>query len=109
MKFEFAEMNGYRLVRITEDITRESDLNELKSIVRQNLDSGTTNLAVSFTHASNFYSPLIAVLVQFLGYVKEHDGNLAVVHPNEGMLDVLKLVGLGKLMLLYTSEDKIGT
>jgi anti-anti-sigma factor len=109
MIYEFSDKNGFRIVRIKDDITRETDLNELKNVVKDKIDKeNITHLAVSFTRESNFYSPLIAVLVQFLGYVKEKDGSLAIIHPNEGMLDVIRMVGLGKLMNLYTSEDLIG-
>ena len=109
MMCSFTEKNGYCVVRIKEDITRESDLKELKDQVRRRIESeGVKNLAISFTQESNLYSPLIAVLVQFLGYVKEKDGNLVVVHPNNGMLDVIRMVGLGKLMILAKSEDEIG-
>lgn len=109
MDFEFAEKNGYHVVRVNQDIAREAELNELKTVVRKKIDiDGVKNLAVCFGPDCNFYSPLIAVLVQFLGQVKERDGNLAVVHPNNAMLDVIRMVGLGKLMTLLKSEDDIG-
>lgn len=108
MDFEFTQKNGYHLLRVNRDISREEDLNALKKVVREKIENQKiAKLAVSFARESNFYSPLIAVLVQFLGFVKELDGTLIIVHPNQEMLDVLEMVGLGKLMVLRTSEDDI--
>ena len=108
MEIEALDKNGYRLLRIKDDLSIENDVAELKSLVKPHLDEGVKNLALSFTGNSYFYSRTIAILVQFMGQIKENDGNFAVIHPNAEVLEMIKLVGLGKLIETYTSEESIG-
>jgi anti-anti-sigma factor len=109
MEIEAVDINGYRVLRIKEDLTRDSNLTKFKSLVKPHLDEGVKNLALSFTRDSYFYSRTIAIIVQFMGHIKENDGNIAIIHPNNGVLEMIKLVGLGKLIETYTSEDSLGT
>ena len=108
MEIEALDKNGYRLLRIKEDLSSTTDLKKLKTLIQSQLDEKVANLALSFTKDSFFYSRTIAILVQFMGYVKEREGNFAVIHPNIGMLEMIKLTGLGKLMETYISEESIG-
>jgi anti-anti-sigma factor len=109
METQSCDINGYRLVRIMEDLTQETNLAALKAAVSPHLDNGVKNLALSFTENSYFFSRTIAILVQFLGHIKENDGRLAIIHPNDKMLEMFKMVGLGMLIDLYTSEDALKT
>jgi anti-anti-sigma factor len=108
MEIETLEKNGYHLIRIKDDLLHETDMTPLKNEVQSQMDKGTVNLAISFTGTSIFFSRAIAVLVQTLGQVKEFGGQLAVVHPNPGMLEVFTVVGLEKLIQTHTSEETIG-
>lgn len=108
MEIEALDKNGYRLLRIKEDLSHNTDLTALKMLVNSHLDGGVNNLALSFTKDSYFFSRTIAILVQFMGHVKEREGNFAIIHPNKSMLEMINLIGLGKLMETYTSEESLG-
>ena len=108
MEIEALDKNGYRLLRIKEDLSHDTDLTALKMLVNSHLDGGVSNLALSFTKDSYFFSRTIAILVQFMGNIKEREGHFAIVHPNSGMLEMINLIGLGKLMETYTSEESLG-
>ncbi len=108
MEIEALEKNGYRLLRIKENLSHDTDLTALKMLVNSHLEDGITNLALSFTKDSYFFSRTIAILVQFMGYIKEREGRFAVIHPNGSMLEMINLIGLGKLMETYTSEEALG-
>ena len=107
MEIEAFDKNGYRLLRIKEDLVPDTDLKELKSCINSHLDESVRNLALSFTRRSYFYSRTIAILTQFMGYVKENDGSFAIVHPNAEMLEMIELIGLDKLIETYTSEESL--
>jgi anti-anti-sigma factor len=109
MEIESLDKNGYCLIRIKEDISHETDVAQFKTSIQPYLDQGHINIALSFTKNSIFYSTIIAILVQILGRVKEFDGNFALVHPNTSMLEMIRLVGLGKLIEMHTSEENIGS
>ena len=107
MEIETFDKNGFCLLRIKDDISHNTDLSQLKKIVNKYIDEGVSNLALSFSKESFFFSRTIAVLVQFMGSIKEREGNFAIIHPNTSMLEMIKLIGLGKLIETYTSEDAI--
>ena len=107
MEIEALDKNGYRLLRIKEDLKQDTDLKKLKSLINDNFDDDVKNLALSFTESSYFYSRTIAIITQFLGHIKERDGMFALIHPNSHMLEMIKLVGLDKLIYICTSEDKL--
>lgn len=107
MDIEALDKNGYRLLRINEDLKQDTDLKKLKSLINDHFDDSVKNLALSFTEASYFYSRTIAIITQFLGYIKERDGLFAIIHPNTHMLEMIKLVGLDKLITTCTSEDEL--
>lgn len=107
MQIEAVDKNGYRLLRINEDLKQDTNLNDLKSLISTKFDDNVKNLALSFTERSYFYSRTIAIITQFLGQIKERDGYFAIIHPNDNMLEMIKLVGLDKLIKTYTSEDDL--
>jgi hypothetical protein len=107
MEIEALDKNGYRLLRIKEDLRQSTDLTELKFLLASHIDDEVKNLAFSFTEKSYFYSRTIAILTQFLGTIKERNGQFALIHPNNGMLEMIRVVGLNKLMGLYVTEDEL--
>lgn len=108
MEIEKLEKNGYILLRVKEDLKQETDMTPLKQVAGTIVAEGNFNLAISFTYTSNFFSRTIAILVQILGLVKESGGHLSVVHPNADMLEMIRIVGLEKLIDTHTSEETIG-
>lgn len=102
------EKNGYRLLRIKEDLSHETDLAKLKTSIQSHIDETVNNLALSFTKDTYFFSRTIAILVQFMGYIKERDGNIAIIHPNASMLEMIKLTGLDRFIETHLSEESIG-
>lgn len=108
MKTELDTVNNYQIVRILQEIPRDNDFSKLKKTVYSILEDGNKNIAISFSKDTYLYSRTIAVLVQFLGLVKEKDGNFAVVHPDPKMLKSLKMIGLSFMMQLCTEEKSIG-
>jgi anti-anti-sigma factor len=108
MNIEIMDFNGYKVLRVKDDIKSDSDLSALKAAVNSQLTAGAKNLALSFTPGSFFYSKTIAVIVQVLGLVKEVGGNFSVVHPVARVLKSLAVIGLDKLIELCPKEENIG-
>jgi len=108
MEIEKLEKNGYYLLRVKEDLKQETDMTPLKEIAQSAIKENNSNIAIAFTYDSNFFSCTIAILVQILGLVKEFGGRLSVIHPNADMLEMIRIVGLEKLIDMHTSEETIG-
>ena len=107
MNIEVVNKEKFCIIRINDIVTQDTDLTSLKHEAQSQVNCGNVHIALSFTKDSNFYSRTIAVIVQILGLVKEFGGGLAIVHPNSDMLEMIQLVGLGKIIEMYTSEDVV--
>lgn len=108
MQLQHHAKNGYQVIQILDRVTGESDFSDLKQMVQQFVNQGQVQIAFSFTKESYFYSSAISALVQCLGVIREHNGKLAIIQPNEGMLDTLRIVGLTKMIETFTTEEKLG-
>ncbi|MBD3345818.1 MAG: STAS domain-containing protein [Chitinivibrionales bacterium] len=108
MNIESDIKNGYHVFRIKEDLDADADLSVLKEMIREKVDQNASHIALVFTEGTYFYSATISVLVQCLGIVKEQAGELAIVQPNEGIQDTLRLTGLARLITIFSSENEIG-
>jgi len=79
----------------------------LKPIVSRFLDCGTVRIALSFTPRSFLYSKYITVLAECLDMINRKDGVLAIIQPNNDMLDTLKLIGLDKVIRITHTEEEL--
>ncbi len=107
VNLEIRDRFGFRVVVLNETTSRDTDFTPLKAAISQQIQEGYRNLAVSFSFESYLYSMTIAVLVQFLGQVKEHGGVFAIIHPNPAMLRIIGLVGLDRLIKICASEEEL--
>ncbi|MBD3322621.1 MAG: STAS domain-containing protein [Chitinivibrionales bacterium] len=109
MKIETDSRNGYHIFRIQEDLDADADLSLLKEMIREKVNQNISRIALVFTEKTYFYSATLSVLVQCLGIVKEQAGELAIVQPNDGILDTLRLTGLSRMINIFNTENEIGT
>jgi anti-anti-sigma factor len=101
------EKNGYMVLKITEDLGIRSKLSELRDIVAQYLERGTTHIAVSFTPNSFLNSEAVAVCIECVEQVRERGGRLAVVRPNEQILEILRITELSELVDIFNSDNDL--
>jgi anti-anti-sigma factor len=107
MLYDTHAYKTFQILTLRDDLGGNTDLNELKEIVRGLLEKGMKNLAISFTEGSYFCSLTLSVLVQFLGFVKEREGDLVILKPNERIKNTLQIVGLNKLIKMVDSEEML--
>jgi anti-anti-sigma factor len=107
MKYEMEIKNGFHILHMREDVGGTTDLDAFKELIRGLLDKGMKNLAIEFTPNSYFCSLTLSVLVQFLGFVKEREGELVILRPNERIANTLQIVGLHKLIKMANAETDL--
>jgi anti-anti-sigma regulatory factor len=107
MYIEVCDIGAFRVVRVMDDLGNDSNLEDLKAAVREQMDNHAQNIALSFTRRTYFFSRLIAVMVQFLGFVKERNGIFAIVHADPNMRNMLTLVGIDKLIRAFADEQQL--
>jgi anti-anti-sigma regulatory factor len=109
MLIETYATNGFQILKVKDPVNLGTDLADIRRLVDEYLGKGLHNIALSFTPDSYFYTKHISILVQCLERIKEAGGRLAVINPNDDILDVLKTIGFLDLTSIYKSEAEIGS
>jgi anti-anti-sigma factor len=105
MLIESYHQHGYQILSIKEDLTISSDLSELKALVQGYMQKGITDIAFSFTEASYLYTKSISVLVQCLEAIRDRGGTMAIIHPNDDIVDILDTLDFDKIIKIFPTEQ----
>ncbi|MBD3420013.1 MAG: STAS domain-containing protein [Chitinivibrionales bacterium] len=108
MLIESSRVNNYLVLKIKEDLGLNSDLTELKNIITEYVDEGITKIALEFTQDSYLYTKSIAILVQCCESIREKNGTMALINPNEDIIDILETINFDSLIQICDSEEKLG-
>jgi anti-anti-sigma factor len=107
MQIKITKHGAYQVLRFHEAPAVIDDLTELRYLVKGYIDQGKRHIAVSFTDASYFYSGALGVLVECYLELKDGEGELCVIEPNQKLKDVFKAVNLDKIFKVYESENDL--
>lgn len=107
MKIETYPRGKYRIIRIFNEQKVISDLTELSALVQGYIANGTKHVAISFSCASYLFSDPISVLVNCYKKIKDVQGTLCLIEPQEELLDLLRQLNLDSLVDIYNSEDEL--
>jgi len=74
---------------------------EFKMHVVEAIDAGRTHIVVDFSEATFIDSTTLGVLVGARKRLREHDGMLAVVLPDEDKLALFEMTGLDRVFSIH--------
>ncbi len=109
MNIESYKRGRYQILRIEEEFTVISDLSELRFLIRGYFEQGKRYIAVGFTNTTYIYSGAIAVLMDLYRELKEGDGDLCIIEPNESMKAIFSLLNIDRVLKIYESEHDLPT
>ncbi len=107
MDISTSQVGSYRLFSLEENLSLNSDISKLKELIYHALDEGIRSIALRFTEHSYLSTRTIAVLVTCFEEVKDRGGRLAIINPNEDILDVLGMIDLDRVVDYYPSENML--
>ena len=107
MQIESLRRGEYLVFRILEDITRQSDISEIKRMVEDATKEGHHNIAISFTPMSYLISTCVALLVQCYKVIAPNGGRFAIVQSNSDTAILLNRIGLDRVFQVFRSEDEL--
>ncbi len=110
MTIEERNCNGYVILHILEDIGTHSPLapDWLKKRVSRLLDRGVLEVGLRFTDNTFFYSTTLSVLIECANLLKASGGVLAIISPNDKILEVLKRTRLLAVIPAFADESDVG-
>ncbi len=80
-----------------------SQLEELRHLISGHISNGQTYIAIRFSDATYLYSGAIAILISYFKQVKDMQGDLCLLEPKKEMVDLLRQMGIDRLIPIYTS------
>ena len=107
LPFSIYRKGRYRVIKIDEDVTEDTELSELNVIVKGMLDQGKRTLAIRFTPRSYFSTKAVHDFVDCLEMITEKRGRLAVVNPNKYIHDFLGAIDFDHVVMVCDSEEEL--
>lgn len=107
MKIDLYSRGKYQIIRIEDDLRVIADLSELKFLIEGYVREGRKNIVVSFTNSSYIYSGALAILIECYKKIKEQNGDLFLLEPNEELLNILTYLNLNQVINIYHAEDDL--
>ena len=77
---------------------------QLKQQMLSFLDSGAKEMVIDLTKVDYLDSTALGVLIGGLKRIRERDGNLALICPNQRVRRVFEITGLDKIFNIFSSE-----
>lgn len=99
------EVNEFHVIDVAGKINRLKDSVALKSFITTLLDKNITCIALNLSEVTYLDSGALNVLIYCYNRLSKHGGKLAIIQPNEYVRDVLEVVGLDKLVRIYSTEE----
>jgi hypothetical protein len=111
MNIETYKKNGYRVFRIIGDVTINTDISPLKSTISEFLVKGERKFGILFPSTTYLFSRSIGILVQCYETISSQGGTLAIIKPNQNILDLLNVLGdcyFNNQIQVCGSEEELG-
>ena len=111
MNIETYIKNGYRVLRIEGDVTINTDISPLKKAIDDCLEKGELKFGILFPSTTYLFSRSIGTLVQCYEMISSTGGTLAIIKPNQNILDLLNVLGdcyFNNQIQVCESEEELG-
>lgn len=99
------EKKNYHILDIIGKIDRLNDSVKLKTTINSLLDKNIHYIALNLGQVSYLDSGALNVLIYSYNYLTKRSGTLAIISPNEYVRDVMEVVGLNKIVKIYSTEE----
>ncbi|MFH1761765.1 MAG: STAS domain-containing protein [bacterium] len=107
MKIELSEHGKYTVVKILERFDVAMDYDDFNTIFDKFLKENKLFIAVDFAKAQYITSSIISVLIHFYKNIKEKDGDLSIIAPNQSILNVFDELNLADILHICPSFDSL--
>lgn len=107
MNFEIGKRGIFQVIRIQDELNVVSDLTELGYLVQGYIKQGKRHIAVGFSGMSYIYSGAVAVLIRCHRELKEDDGELCIIEPNEHIRPILNLLHIDQVLRVLDSVEDL--
>jgi anti-anti-sigma factor len=100
------ELNNFHIIDVVGKIDRLKDSIILKSYINTLIEKNIFRIGLNLSKVTYLDSGALNVLIYGHNALKKRDGILVIIEPNEYVKDVLDIVGLDKLVKMYSTEEE---
>jgi anti-anti-sigma factor len=100
------QKGNFFIIDIVGKIDRLKDSIVLKSYINTVIEKGIVNVALNLSNVTYLDSGALNVLIYSHNTLSKKGGLLALIEPNEYVRDVLEVVGLNKLVKIYSTQEE---
>jgi len=105
MNISEREKNKFHIIDIKGKINRLKDSVNLKSVFNALLVKGIRNIALNLKNVTYLDSGALNVIIYTFNSLAKEKGTLVLIAPNDYVRDVLEVVGLNKIVKIYSTEE----
>lgn len=100
------EKSNFTIIDVVGKVNRLKDSIVLKSFVNQMVEKNVLKIGLNLAQVTYLDSGALNVLIYCHNTLSKRDGCLVLIEPNEYVRDVLEVVGLDKLVKVYSTEEE---
>ncbi|MDR0307174.1 MAG: STAS domain-containing protein [Chitinispirillales bacterium] len=100
------EKRGFHIIDVVGKIDRLKDSIVLKSYMNSLIGKKIVRVALNLSQVTYMDSGALNVLLYCHNALKKNGGNLVLIELNEYVRDVLEVVGLTKIVTIYSTEEE---
>ncbi len=106
MEIGGSEKGKFFVINIVGKIDRLKDSIVLKSYINTLMEKETVTIAIDLSEVTYLDSGALNVLIYSQNSLSNKGGQLVLIKPNEYVKDVLEVVGLNKLVKIYSTQEE---
>lgn len=100
------EKSSFTIIDVVGKVNRLKDSIVLKSFINQMVEKNVLKIGLNLAQVTYLDSGALNVLIYCHNTLSKRDGRLVLIEPNEYVRDVLEVVGLDKLVKVYSTEEE---
>jgi anti-anti-sigma factor len=100
------EKDKFQVIDIAGKINRLNDSLELKELVGELQEKNNHNIAINLSNVTYLDSGGVNAVVTSYNMITKKNGNLVLINPNDYVRNLLEVLGLNKIVPIYSSEEE---
>jgi anti-anti-sigma factor len=106
MQYEIEEKGRFSMIHIIGNLNHELSTKILDDAISARIKQGHHNFVFNLERASYLDSTGISIFIHCLCDVQENNGSIYIIAEDTQVREVLRMVGIDRLVKVYDSEDE---
>jgi anti-anti-sigma factor len=105
MQYEVEDKGRFKMIHIIGNITPEVSTKVLDETISRYIESGCHDFVFNLERTTYLDSSGIGIFIHCLCDVQENNGSIYIIAEESQVKEVLRMVGIDRLIKIYNSEE----